>query len=470
MQTLWLYLHFPNLQLDALFTAQNERQQHPLVVLDEKTNQVVQLNQTALEAGISRGMSLGTAASLDRHLQVIPYQEDIEQRKLKEVAEHLYLMTCDICFFEPQGLLLRIHNMLNLYGGLKPYWRALRNQLAPFGLGYHYATGHSPLAAEMLAKGACNKISQHSPDLDTWVAQCTLQQAKLPTKTLQNLQRVGIRTVGDLLTIPLSDIAKRFDIELVTYLGRLTGEFKHPVNFFHPPENFDHYLELLYEIENADVLQHPLKRLLTSLEQFLKLRDALTQQLVITCYQRDDTPLLIEVGSQQGEYRAEQWLTLTRLKLENIQLESPVHGIGLITGTIYQRSPDKSSLFGARQGTVSRLQLISMLQAKLGEQAVASPALNDDFRPEIAVGLTYQAEQSAEISCLFSTRPSFVLQSPQPLSEQVSIIHGPERLHTGWWDGHQVIRDYFIARTPQNGWYWVYRTPENHWYIHGVFS
>ena len=55
-----------------------------------------------------------------------------------------------------------------------------------------------------------------------------LQQTELAVKTVQKLNRVGIHKVGDLLKLPLKDLAKRFDIDLVTYLGRLTGEFHHP--------------------------------------------------------------------------------------------------------------------------------------------------------------------------------------------------------------------------------------------------
>jgi protein ImuB len=51
---------------------------------------------------------------------------------------------------------------------------------------------------------------------------------------------------------------------------------------------------------------------------------------------------------------------------------------------------------------------------------------------------------------------------------------GPERLETGWWDGREIARDYWIARTPAGARLWIFR--ERHqsglarWFLHGVFG
>ncbi|MFT5676313.1 MAG: protein ImuB [Paraglaciecola sp.] len=471
MTPLWLYLHFPHLQLDTLLS--QSLQPHPnlaIVILDAHKNSVSQLNQQAVDAGVRPNMGLATAAALKSDLQVIPYQVEIEQEKLAEVAEWLYLVTSDISFYPPNGLLLRVHNMLNLYGGLQAYWRALETQLAALKLTYHYATGHSPFAARMLAKAGKNQITADNQRLKHQVGRCTLTQTELNEKTVHKLNRVGVHLVQDLLDIPLRDIAKRFDIGLVTYLGRLTGEFQHPLEFFHPVKNFSRYLELLYDIDNMQILQHPLKQLLITLQQFLKIRDQITNQIVITVYQRDQPPLPIEVHSGQGEYLFEKWLTLTSLQLENLQLAAPVFAIGLTTGSTRIRNPDKLDLFAGTKGTLSSLQLVALLQAKLGQEALTSLCVGDDFRPEVACIYGKPLLEQTTSTTLQGLRPSFLLQTPQALTEKVSLLHGPERIYSGWWDSQQIVRDYFIARSDQGRWYWVFKTPDKKWYLHGVFS
>ena len=52
------------------------------------------------------------------------------------------------------------------------------------------------------------------------------------------------------------------------------------------------------------------------------------------------------------------------------------------------------------------------------------------------------------------------------------LLSGPERIESGWWDGADVARDYFIAQDSDGGLLWIYRerhTPAG-WFLHGVFA
>jgi protein ImuB len=472
MKNLWLYLHFPQLQLDGLLSQQQGVQDPTVavVVLDAQQNTVLQLNQQAKEAGLNCSMGLATAAALCKELQVIPYQVEIEQNKLREVAQWLYLITSDMSFYPPNGLLLRIHNMLHLYGGLDAYWQSLKNHLTALGLVYQYATAHTPFAARMLARRGENLISDDLNVFKSVLLRCRLSDTELDTKTVHKLMRVGVNSVADLLHIPLADLAKRFDSELVTYLGRLNGTFQHPQIFFHPPKVFSHYLELLYEIDNTQLLLHPMKLLLRALQQFLKIRDQVTNQLHIILHQRDMGDLSLQLGSGQGEYQATAWLRLLSLRLESLQLQAPVFAITLNCTETRLRCPDKLDLFEGSRGSLSHMQLVALLQARLGEQAIQSPHLLDDFRPEVASRCGAPLSDSAQPSYLQGLRPSFLLAPPQALIEKVSLLHGPERIVSGWWDKQPMVRDYFIARSGRGSWYWVFKTPDSRWYLHGVFS
>ena len=56
-----------------------------------------------------------------------------------------------------------------------------------------------------------------------------------------------------------------------------------------------------------------MSHLLDGLEQFLKVRDKLTQKVIFTLYQRDADMIRFEVGSAQAEYQASKWRTLVEL-------------------------------------------------------------------------------------------------------------------------------------------------------------
>jgi protein ImuB len=56
--------------------------------------------------------------------------------------------------------------------------------------------------------------------------------------------------------------------------------------------------------------------------------------------------------------------------------------------------------------------------------------------------------------------------------QPLSLLQGPERLDTGWWDDARVDRDYYIALHPEGGLWWVFRPAEApaQWFVHGFFT
>ena len=66
-----------------------------------------------------------------------------------------------------------------------------------------------------------------------------------------------------------------------------------------------------------------------------------------------------------------------------------------------------------------------------------------------------------------------VTQEGQPaLQGALELRAGPERIESGWWDGHEVRRDYYVAANPRGETFWIYREHRDPagWYLHGVFA
>ena len=53
---------------------------------------------------------------------------------------------------------------------------------------------------------------------------------------------------------------------------------------------------------------------------------------------------------------------------------------------------------------------------------------------------------------------------------RLELLAGPERIESGWWDGGEVARDYFIARAPSSALLWIFRARGGGWYLHGLFA
>jgi protein ImuB len=82
-------------------------------------------------------------------------------------------------------------------------------------------------------------------------------------------------------------------------------------------------------------------------------------------------------------------------------------------------------------------------------------------------------------------RPLWLLQTPRPLDVRsgrplhhgvLEIEAGPERIESGWWDGADVMRDYYVARDGRGARLWVYRECQGRrrndgaWFLHGIFG
>lgn len=489
--TLWLYLHFPAIQLDKLKIAAQAQQpdaqqfaetlaasSRPCIVVGGRDNTVMQLDQAAMQLGISAGMGLAGAAARSRDLLVHPYDEADESRTMREIAQWLYLITADIALFAPQGLLLKVSGMLAMYRDLSHYLATLRAHLDTQSFSYRYACGYSPEAARLLAQHHGALVSQDSAVLESALHGLPLTALSLPSKQLERLRRVGFKTVADVFALPLVELGKRFDCELVQYVSRLRGKVPHPVTFYQPEPEFERHLPLLYDIENLDWLNKPLLKLLVQQEQFLRLRNRHARQLALTLYQRDADPQVLDIGRVEGTDRADLWLTLCDLKLSNVTLHGPVQAVGLKVTEMSQPDELMPDLFTERRGTMTPAGLVALLQAKLGEQAVQGLTVCDDLRPEMASGYctplsapgTSLLEKSDRLPATDYLRPAFLLPSTQPLQHKVTVHLGPERICTGWWDAHGVERDYFVAQDEQGRWLWVFRDRQQRWFCHGVFS
>jgi protein ImuB len=466
----WLYLYFPSLQLDSLL---HQQAYHQACVLVHK-NKVVQANPEARQLGIKIGAGLAQAALLCAQLKVIAYDSKQEQRLLAQLARRLYQTSATLYLDPPQGLLLQTSDMLRLYDGLPRYWQQLQQPLMERGLHYHYASAHSPLAAQVLARAGNDRLLEHQHEATALLGQLPIHGAGLEPKLALQLERLGLNTLGQAQALPRSALGQRLGQTLVTYLQQLDTHSAPKRPAYRPAEHFRQRLELLYEIEQSTALRFPLKRLLADLEAFLEPRQLRVAGLSLGLEYREGHPERLHIGCSDGEYRGDTWLALCMLRLEQLQLQAPIIAISLNTKGQMPWAPLSAQLFEPPGGKLTTGQLISRLQNKLGDHAVQQVYLRDDHRPERSF---YQGPPHSHYQAQPATtalRPSLLFTLPQALghkpNHQWCILSGPERIQSGWWDNVSICRDYFIARNPIGQVCWLFRTPREEWFLHGYFS
>ncbi len=467
---LWLYLNFDSLQLEALETSKDTA----VIIVDPFSNQVTQANQVALTSGIKLNMGLAMAISITSNIEVVEYKEKIEQESLTNIANMLYRYTADISLDAPQGMFLRIDNMLRLYENLSAYWSTIIAQLNNLGFSYSYGAAPIALSAKLIALSKHNTLYDQSVLAQQYINSLPTDYLELTKAQKEQFHRVGFKRIGDVLAIPLKSLSKRFDLSVFTYLGQLSGQVKFPMSLFSPTLHYKRTLELLFEISNANILINPINKLLKELELFFRNRNLLSSQLKFTFLYRHNSGLTINVIAAGGEYKASVWLRLIKLQLESVKLLEPAVTISLECVGLEPQQSRTKDIFSDKMSQLESTQLHNKLIAKLSTGKVTRPTFIDSINPELVTKLnTDLCTKNSNLLVNHETamqRPSFIQAKASKLVEPVKALHGPERILTGWWDGKSIYRDYFIAQNSQGQWLWIYRTPKQEWFVQGWFA
>lgn len=467
---MWLYCHFPQLLLDNRVRLQPGVDTLPLAFyqLQGSDSVIVQCNALARKAGVKPSLQTVMAISLCEPLQLVEYCPEREQQALQQLAARLYQWAAKLILYPPKGIAIELSSLTRLYGGLHAVFDALSREVSKLPVAVQLAVADNPLSAQLLAEYG-RPVSLQPEEQAQFLAQLPINAAGLSSKVEKHCKATGFYQLGELMRLPPSELGRQFGLETLLYLERLQNRNQQSYDFFMPPENFQQSLDLVTEIPHWQGLLFPLKRLFGELEDFLYQRQKVVQQISVELHHRDAPCSVIPVALAEPGWRGQNFLSLLQLKMESYPLPEPVLEIKLVAGELLRAEQRNNHFFGGQQHRHETLHLIGRLQAKLGEHAVFSPAINDDPRP----GNNEYPRPAAEKPQALSEspkRPLWLLQPPQATSIDLwQLRHGPERKVCGWWDGADIARDYWIAQDKFRRLGWLY-FESGQWYLQGWFS
>jgi protein ImuB len=310
--------------------------------------------------------------------------------------------------------------------------------------------------------------------LHTTLARIQVAHACLDARTAQALHAMGLRRLGQLFAAPRASLAQRFGNRLLEHLDRLRGDAPDPFPLYRPPDRFDLRLELPYEIEHSQALLFPVRRMTADLGAFLAGRDGGVQRFVLRLEHEDHPDTEVVVGMLAAEREPSLLFDLARGRLEQARIPAPVRGLRLVAEELPPFVPAGRELFDERSSQAMPWTILrERLRARLGDDAVYALAPADDHRPERAWRRTpLPPGTKPEIEP--APRPTWLLQRPIPLRDStLRILAGPERVESGWWDGGDVRRDYYVVETSSGQRAWTYRgvgETDTPFMLHGWFS
>ncbi len=473
--SLWLCLRFHQLPLECL-----DRSGEGVVAVLEK-QRVLRANDCAAALGIREGMGAGTVRALagDEPCQLLERDRAAEARALQRLCCWAYGITPALFSYREDCLQLEIGGSLALFRGLDPLLAEVANGIASRGVQASRALAPTPAAAWLLSHADEDLAMASGQDLAERLAPLPLALLGDFGDTVDSLRRAGLHTLGDILALPPTALARRCGAPFRDFLQRVLGQREDRRADYSPPPEFGDEYWFGYEVRANEELYPAIQLLLQSLCRFLRNTQLQTGEIHWQLVGVDRSLREVCVRSSCRHSDWENWYQLTRVRLERLALATGVEGIALACRELHSGELESIDLFAPRKQREPLAGLLDRLRNRLGLQAVQAIGCRDEHLPEYALYTGGERPAASERGVATAQRPFWLMPQPQALEPRggrlrwqgaLDLVYGPERIEDNWWR-EPVSRDYYIARGEAGQYYWIFRDRRaRRWFIHGIFA
>jgi protein ImuB len=529
---LWACLILPSLPLDVFARAQAPADAGTAfaVATGGHYPRIVIANAAALQAGIRPQQLVSASLALAPGLVLRDHDPAAEASALAAVAGWATQFTPAVSLAPPNAVLAEIGGSLRLFGG----WPKLEAQfiggVRELGYAARLSLAPTPTAALLFARAGNKATANNSgPDFSPNAGEENARAARLATRRLDEalaplplaltdadpeviamLAAAGITTFGQACALPRNALARRAGAEFVAMLDRTRGLVPDPRPPFVPPPRYTGTLALPAPVANLEALAFAVNRLVHELAGWLLGRGlgvvAMSLALAHERYVSVKTGVpatAVRFALAAPAREPAHLVAVLRERLARVALPAPVEAIALASEATAPLAGRNLGLLPGDEATAT-VPLLDRLRARLGEDAVTLVVPLAEHRPERAWRPTARdacpeseaardasrGSGSAKIGArtiapnpVFTAlppRPVWLLAEPEPLGHLIAtqpwvLRDGPERIESGWWDGADVRRDYFVAENPRGETLWIYRdhrygVDDGEWFVHGVFA
>jgi protein ImuB len=470
---LWACIYLPHLGIDSVLR-RHPTPDEPIVLIGGPTQrrELVAVNRAAGEQGLRAGLRLVAAQAICPRFAALVHDEDEDHRWQQFLAAWAYRFSSQVFAGWDRAVVLEVGRSFSIMGGWVTLQVRLREDLTALGFHHRIALAPTPLGARVLAGVEDGIGVLDGQQLITTLGRVPVRRACLPEDCGERLHKMGVRHLRQVFALPRDALRRRFGQDLLDTIDRMRGDAPDLLQFYQPPDHFDLRIELAYEVENHQALLFPVKRMTADLAAYLAGRDGGVQQFSLFLEHEDHAPTEVIVGLLSAERDPGMLFELTKGRLERAEIPKAIVALRLVAKELPAFVPAGRDLFDERPAqAVPWAQLRERLRARLGQDAVYQVAPSDDPRPERGWQRWDAKHMAPELDR--PPRPTWLLARPIPLHDpHLRILAGPERLETGWWDGEDARRDYYILETSlgQHAWAFAPVNEQGSWMLHGWFA
>jgi protein ImuB len=479
----------------------------PLVVIAKGKGgkRLLALNAGATEVGLRPGMLLTDACAMLPSLATALHEPQAERLELKRLAASCNRFSPWTAPDEPDGLWIEATGLAHLFGGEQPLLRDI--------LTYLHGLGFAARGAIAGTAGAAWGLARYSKVVSTIVppGEEAAALARLPVKALRIdtdsaalLNRLGLKTVGQILTIPRASLRARLGKVITCRLDQALGRQGEALSPLMPEPVYAARREFVDPLTAMEGLAQTARILIDSVAEKLKAdgKGARRFSLVLFDTQNGRTEMSVRMARPSCEPKHIGRVFKEKLAALEGRFDPT---LGFDAAALYamrveplqNRQTNLLDSVADTGGDGERVaQFLDRVTARLGEKAVACFAFEESHWPERAA-LHVPATATVQISAapaLSQPRPLMLLPRPESIRvialmpdypprkfiwrrchHIVERAEGPERISPEWWSGEEKIptaRDYYRVEDEKGGRFWLYREGPNddqRWFLHGLF-
>ncbi|WP_437193398.1 Y-family DNA polymerase [Planctomicrobium sp. SH527] len=511
-----LCLWFPNWPIQRRQQQSPALREQPLVLIRsmQGSEQVGHCCSLASRRGIRPEMSLAEARTFLQPRsgraevgQCLPEEPEQDQQALKQLAWDSEQFSPLVGLEQeetPESLVLDVTGCAVHFGGEQGLTQAVvqfcQTQAFSVRVGLADSFGAAWAAAHFGTKLQTTCILPPG-EQEHFLRALPVSAFRLSSKTLNRLQQVGLRTVGQLLRISRSTLPSRFGAELIQRIDQALGSVPELIVAERRPEPLQETWESEDPFFDVAILElivgDLLDRILTSLQP----RGQGIKRLTWTLQGSDRRILTHTLELVQPSLQRRHLLSLMALQWEQMSLAGGIQQVHLCADKIEFLTARRQTLWELEndEASPSLHRLVETLSSRLGREAVLRPSLRADDQPELAFGLQPVIGEDRQLDLLQTTsiphrhgrtRPLWLKREPIPVDVIARHRHGPparfrwqnedwtvhqswgpERITTAWWRGPLVRRDYFQVECEQGQRFWLFRElVTGKWFLHAAFD
>jgi len=498
MQKRFVTIWFRYLKTDWLCRRHPELLHLPLVLTAQDHGRMIitAVNPPAQLQGIGVGMVLADARVIVPSLKYFDDIPGLPQKLLRSIAKWCMRFSPIAAIDEPDGIIIDATGCTHLWSGEASYVNSIVKRLKQFGYNVNSAIADTAGKAWAIAHfGNRETIIHNEGELNTFIS-LPVAALRLEVESIARLNKLGLRQIQDILSMPRSVLRRRFGNHLLMRLDQAMGRQEEVIQPVQPIEPYCERLTCLEPIVTATGIEIALKKLLEVLCERLKHEGKGIRKLSFKGYRVDGNIQAIDIGTNRASSNAHHLFKLFEIKISSIE---PALGIELFTLEAFKVEDLDSTQekFWDKACGLANPELVKLLDRvsnKIGVDSIHRFLPAEHHWPERSVKIAASLNENATTQWRTDLqRPIYLLQNPEPIwatalipdyppmlfryqnkLHKVKKADGPERIEREWWIDEGQHRDYYAVEDEEGKRYWLFRSghySENYqWFIHGYFA